>query len=76
MQIPYWIIVPIVVCPLMFKYVSSPNNSYRSKKIVAGIAGMAILVALVVPVVGIVGWLVLVGVGVYLVLHRDLKSSS
>jgi hypothetical protein len=31
---------------------------------------------MVVPVVGIVGWLVLGGVGVYLILHRDLKSSS
>jgi hypothetical protein len=76
MDIPYGIILPIAVGCLLYRYVASPDNSYYSKKILVVLAIGAFLVARLGIAGEISSSLVLMVIGIYLIVHRDLKSST
>lgn len=76
MEVPYWIILPVVVGWLAVRHARSPTTSHRSKRVVTGLtAGAVVLLvawsAAVVPVS-----LLLAGVGAYMLLHREMTSSE
>jgi hypothetical protein len=73
-MIPYGNIIPIVVAFLVFKFAISPANSYRSKTIIVALAAGALFCSFVLPVLKILAWIVLLGIGVYLGVHRHLSS--
>jgi hypothetical protein len=75
-MIPYWVIVPMAVGVLVYRYARSPANSYYSKKIVVGLTAGVFLLAVLWPaanIIALIGWF---AIGIYLVLNRDLRSST
>ena len=60
-----------MVAVLVYRYAISPANSYRSKKIIIGLAAGAFLVAKVLPAIGIVARICTKLVfSIYLILQR------
>jgi hypothetical protein len=71
---PYWLIVPTVVGWLAYRHATSPTASDRSKKVVVGLTIGGFLLALAWPLATIPVVLLFVGVGAYVLIHREISD--
>ena len=69
---PYWLILPIVVGWLAARHAKSEFASERSKRAVVFLTGGVVLLALAWPAAVIHVSLLLVAIGVYVILHREI----
>lgn len=76
MNIDYGALLPFLVGPLVYRYLKSPTYSDHSKRRMIAIALGAFLMGMFAPLkaLSVLGRLVLAGVGVYLIVLRDVKS--
>lgn len=72
--IPYWVVLSFVVGWLVSEYVSAPTASERCKRIVVLVTVWATATASTLPVAVVPAILALVGVGVYVILHREVTD--
>jgi hypothetical protein len=74
--IPYWLVLPLAVGWLAAQHAGSPATSERSKQGVVLATVWATAAASAWPLVHTPALLVLVGVGVYVLLHHDVMTPS
>jgi hypothetical protein len=74
MEIPYWIIPLVAVIWLTIQYMSSPDASIRSKRLVGGLALASVLIPRFLPVLSLPSSLLQIGICVYLLLAKALKE--
>jgi hypothetical protein len=73
-SMPYGLIPFLVVGWLASQHASSPAASERSKRVVVLVTVWATALASTLPVGVIPGVVILVGVGAYILLHRDVTT--
>jgi hypothetical protein len=72
--IPYGLILPVAVCWLAIRHYRSDAPSERSRRAVAILSGGATVAMLAWPPAAVPAALLLVGVGVYAVLYKEVTS--
>jgi hypothetical protein len=75
-MIPYGMILIFLVGPLVYRYATTPDRADGPRRIVVGIAAGSFLAAMFCAPVSVVAWVVFAGVGVYVVVEREMRSSG
>jgi RsiW-degrading membrane proteinase PrsW (M82 family) len=73
--LPYHLVLLAVVGVLVARHACS-DASERSKRLVVGLSACALLLPVVWSGAALVANLVLIGVGVYVAIHREVTSSG
>lgn len=74
-SLPYGLVVPVVVGLLVAEFTCSPTAAPNAKRAVVLVTVWSLALASAAPMLAVPALVVLIGVGVFLALHRELIST-